>query len=753
MSSEPGETEREASLIPHDKTINDLVNLDCVNIEESIGFDYGEKFTEKNNLLINEFDEEVPEIANFCKELFDNCARTDNVDNSSVSSSASSDSSSNPESYVLFDDVISYFREHIINNKLMMESNDNEEFIQILREMFCEHFGITISNCDELSDYRLDYESMSRIIQEWIKRITLNQSIRHEASMSFVKEESFHDFNEAEFKILDAKFRCNSRLRSSNIYRSHLRFDAEEEFTSSLTSSSKPSLCNSDDDNILYSNSEYSGYNQEYYEKRLNLMSAKNYELEAEIVQLKQNISDLRSQSRNAEDLNNQMANEIEHKTVLNTELKQRHQELSNKYSSSLDENEQFQKMIVALKAHLETLQKENEYIREDMKYYQIELKKAESEITNLNIKIMDYDNIAAELQHEKKLNIESQKDSYNFEENIKEIKYQLNQKDQLISQLNQSIKDDKYIIGCLKENIKNLDQRLTCANTKLMDAYGRKECLKEQTRAKREIARSTDNLSSYHNDNVQENGHEDETVSNACLLSEFNENSFSLSFNDKDFRYEQFEQTVKTINAEKLISEEDKLMEYFKGLFILTDELKLKYNVLSKSKENDNNNNNSETIMSFNDSFNKVMETFLDYNLKNQPTKKQEMLENLITQNKSLIKTNQTLSENISLINNKLKCSKNQLLAVVTFIYKFISLKLKPFQRMYNSGSDIVSLTSDRIYHGTSTNDLSNISTKSKRSSGKDRVMRFFAKLFFGHSNKYNENIELDVQRGPILV
>lgn len=742
-------SEHETALIPPDQTLSDLVNLDCVNIEESIGFDYSEKFSDNKNLLINEFEEEVPVLANFCKELFDNCARTDNVDTSSVSSTTSSDSSSNPESYVLCDDVITYFREHIINNKLMMESNDNEEFIEILREMFCEHFGITISTCYDLSEYRLDYESMSRIIQDWIKKITLNQSIRHEASVSLVKEESFRDFNEAEFQMLDTKFRCNSRLRSSNIYRSHLRFDAEEEFVSSLASSSKPSLCNSDDDNIMYSNSEYSCHNQEYLEKKLNATNVKNYELESEIAQLKQNINDLRSQSRNAEDLNNQIAAEIEQKISMNFELKQRNQELSNKYSASLDENEQFQKMIVTLKANVEVLETKNEYIRDEMKYYQNEFELAEVRITDLNIKTMDYESIVSELLQEKKINTENQKNAYNFEENIKEIKYQLAQKDQIINQLQQEIKEDKHIIVNLKENIKNLDQRLTSTNTKLMDVYGSNKCLAKQAKAKKQTALSTDNLAQY------ENLNEDETVSNAYLISEFNENTFHISLNDKDFRYEQFEQTVKTItNTEKIVSDEDKMLEYFKGLFILADELKTKYNVLVKSKKNDDNNNkNSENILAFNDSFNKVMETFIDYNIKNQATEKQELIENLITQNRSLQENNQSLNKQISFIDNKLKCSKNQLLAVVTFIYKFISLKLKPFQRQYQHDSDLVTLNGNSIYDNTSMNDLTSISGRSKRSSGKDRVMRFFAKLFFGNSNKYRENIELDVQRGPILV
>jgi len=64
-------------------------------------------------------------------------------------------------------------------------------------------------------------------------------------------------------------------------------------------------------------------------------------------------------------------------------------------------------------------------------------------------------------------------------------------------------------------------------------------------------------------------------------------------------------------------------MLEYFKGFFILADELKMKYNVL-KSKKNDTNNNKKSIPL--NDSFLKVMDTFLDYNRKNHSNKKQEM-------------------------------------------------------------------------------------------------------------------------------
>jgi hypothetical protein len=44
--------------IGRDDTLNDLVNLDCVNIEESIGFDYGQNFeSESDTVLTTDSDE------------------------------------------------------------------------------------------------------------------------------------------------------------------------------------------------------------------------------------------------------------------------------------------------------------------------------------------------------------------------------------------------------------------------------------------------------------------------------------------------------------------------------------------------------------------------------------------------------------------------------------------------------------------------------------------------------------------------
>lgn len=737
-----------------DNALNDLVSLDCVNIEQSIGFDYSQKFEQNNKLLMSNHDEEEnPEIAIFCKELFNNCSRNN-------SCADKTDWKKQAHLYVLCSDVIAYFKEHIMNNKLMMESSDNDECIDVLKRLFCEHFDL-IQDCsgevveDELlNEYRLDYDSMRRIIHTWIRKITLEHSIRNETS-TYMNEFESLDISNADFKLLDVKLRSNTRSRSSNIYKPGLRFDNEEEFSSaSLASSSKPSMNNSDDDNVIYSDNEF-GQSYHCLEKRLNAMNLRNDELESEIFQLKQNIADLRVQSRNAEDLNGQLAIEVEQNSKLNAELKSRNQDLSNKLAISFDESEQFQKMIVHLKSNNEILMRENDYIKEDCKYYQNELKISENQIMELSSKNFEYDNILAELRQEKKMNIEHEKNNYTLEENYKEMKYQLFQKDQLVGQLRKEIKENECVIENLRDKALKLDQNLAKANIKLFrkNVYGSNKCLNKESTKRKELTGSTGNLALF-NDNVNVN--EDETVSNAFLFSEFNENTFHVSLTDNDFRYEQFEQGLKTNHGEKFTNEEEKLLEYFKGYFILADELKVKYNASRKTKKNDTNNNSNRNPIVLNESFQQVIETFLDYNCNKSASKKQEMLENLINRNKNLIENNHFLNDQLSASDRKLKSSKNQLFAVIIFIYKFFSLNFLPFKasdynRFYSNKkketTESICSSTFQKFNESTTNDsvLSNSKSISANNFESYTISRLSLDSSDESANKTSTNLEID--------
>jgi len=160
-------------------------------------------------------------------------------------------------------------------------------------------------------------------------------------------------------------------------------------------------------------------------------MHSKNCELESEIAQLKQNLNDLRIQSRNAEELNSQLAIEIEHHQSYNSEWKMRYQELSSKFSSALEDNEQCQKMIIALKSQVQTVMKENEHAKESLKYYQNELKCAEYELAESNERTTDLNRVYGELKEEKKVTQELKEKIWSFEESFKDLKYELSEKEQ----------------------------------------------------------------------------------------------------------------------------------------------------------------------------------------------------------------------------------------------------------------------------------------------------------------------------------
>lgn len=96
------------------------------------------------------------------------------------------------------------------------------------------------------------------------------------------------------------------------------------------------------------------------------------------------------------------MAVEIEQKNQTNKDLKLRYQDLANRFTLNLDENEQLQKMIVTSKSNVKMLTKENDYIKDDVKYYQNELKICEEQITEHDLRRLDYDKVLSELNHEK---------------------------------------------------------------------------------------------------------------------------------------------------------------------------------------------------------------------------------------------------------------------------------------------------------------------------------------------------------------
>ena len=214
------------------------------------------------------------EIAIFCREIFDKCSINQLSPDSQV------------EVNVACNDVITY----IISN--CNESQDNDECIQALKSLFIEHFNLGVDTSynseEQFENCQLEFTEMTKLIEIWITKIQIDQAKNTntpDTPVVVMKEEFDNlDFSITQFKLLDSKIRLDRRLRSSNISRPNKTMEIEEEYYSQA-SSSKPSLSNSDDDTNLYSESFDNdfGQSQEFLENKLNVMSSKNYELEAEI--------------------------------------------------------------------------------------------------------------------------------------------------------------------------------------------------------------------------------------------------------------------------------------------------------------------------------------------------------------------------------------------------------------------------------------------------------------------------------------
>jgi hypothetical protein len=117
---------------------------------------------------------------------------------------------------------------------------------------------------------------------------------------------------------------------------------------------------------------------------------------------LKQTIADLKEESRNAEDLNNQMALEIEQKIQENLALKRSAHECRTKLTSSLIETDYLQKTIETLKLNIDSLGKENENLKFEAKSRLNELKNLELQLVEFKTKQFDFEIVLNELNKQK---------------------------------------------------------------------------------------------------------------------------------------------------------------------------------------------------------------------------------------------------------------------------------------------------------------------------------------------------------------
>ena len=113
---------------------------------------------------------------------------------------------------------------------------------------------------------------MHKIIRELIKKINLTNDLHNEIASNAKDDFESFNFSIDEFKNLDNKIRSDTRMRSSNIYRAHLRFDDDDDNLGILASSTKQFIGESADDNIQEFNLEYNKEtSKEHFEKKISI--------------------------------------------------------------------------------------------------------------------------------------------------------------------------------------------------------------------------------------------------------------------------------------------------------------------------------------------------------------------------------------------------------------------------------------------------------------------------------------------------
>ncbi len=196
----------------------------------------------------------------------------------------------------------------------MMESNDNIECIDHLKLLFFEHFGLKYSDeihSNELfNECKLNFNTMSQLIQKWIKQITLNNNINSKNDERFITDQ--HEL----FSFNNMSLNLTEDNRTANSHELRIKYEIEDRY-SSLISPLITSTNESDEDSLYKSDfqktpTERKNKKNNLKQNIINDLKMKNNELESEIIQLRTIINDLKNESQNAEDLNNQIGNMIQ---------------------------------------------------------------------------------------------------------------------------------------------------------------------------------------------------------------------------------------------------------------------------------------------------------------------------------------------------------------------------------------------------------------------------------------------------------
>ena len=269
--------------------------------------------------------------------------------------------------------------------------------LEQLKHLFHEHFEL--GHATSYDEYRLDYASFNEIFRKWIRQLNCSDAINSEFNMasstsssslaSKTQPKSKKPFN---FAAKNSYFYSKKHQYSKM---SQMNATSDEEYThlgaassSTRSSSSIPSV--SESDAHLISEFETNLQNLAETSTTSSNSSFLIGDLTSENRQLKQVISDLRSQLQNAEDTNAQMVHEIELQAEKIYNATRLNAELSAKLDAHLDENDYLRKQADAHKSIARDFESQYNVLSSHVKSVSASLRKSEEELLKVGSMYQD---------------------------------------------------------------------------------------------------------------------------------------------------------------------------------------------------------------------------------------------------------------------------------------------------------------------------------------------------------------------------
>ncbi len=299
--------------------------------------------------------------------------------------------------------------------------------LEQLKQLFCEHFKLDDTHL--LDGYHLDFDSFNQIFLKWIEQLNKKmteeeevdssssikdnshqhkqkQTLKNKKSFDFATKNSyFYSKKQHHSKILGGigmnTLTTNENSETTNVNNKEGMSLREASASSTDSSSSIPSISLSDED--IHVNSH--DLTNEFEFTQQNLMDSSNSsfvisDLTSENRQLRQNVNDLRTQLRNAEETNAQMVHDIESQTEKCETLTRVNTELNAKLEASQIDDEYLRKQVEFHKTRAIELEEQINLLNGQVRSVGNSLRRSEEELAKLNSQFQD-----CALECEKNLN------------------------------------------------------------------------------------------------------------------------------------------------------------------------------------------------------------------------------------------------------------------------------------------------------------------------------------------------------------